>query len=80
MTPEDWFDLIEKRGPALRAAGVLVFRMDGVEFQLAPPEPQFPDAPAAAGEPVVDPPNPLDNPALYPDGVVPGYTLHPEDP
>jgi hypothetical protein len=79
VTPAAWFDLLEARAAALRAVGVLEITLEGVAIKLAPlvPEP-LPAAAQPASGPEHDDPDPLNNPALYPDGVVPGYTLQPD--
>ena len=74
---EQLLDLIEKHAPGLRKAGVLSVSIEGLSAQLAPAPIEVPAGNAEpAGEPGADP---LQDPALYPGGIVPGYTLAPED-
>lgn len=76
MTPEQWLDLIEARAVRLRAVGVTELTIDGNAVKLAPRDPEIPTT-GNSGTDVLDP-DPLKNPALYVDGIVPGYTLIPD--
>lgn len=74
---EQLLDLIERHAPALRKAGVLSISIEGLSAQLAPAPIELP---AGADVPAEDPgADPLHDPALYPNGVVPGYTLAEDD-
>lgn len=73
---EAWIDLLLKRGPELRKAGVLSIGVDGMSAVLAPAEPAA--DPATAGDDTQgenaeadEPTNPWENPASYPSGHVP---------
>lgn len=80
MTAEQWVTLIEQRAPALRTAGVVSISFDGCAVTLAPAAPTMPVGDTNTSQ--TDNDNggdPLNNPALYPDGVVPGYVLRPDD-
>jgi hypothetical protein len=74
MTGADWIALLLRHAKELREVGVLSIRIDGAAATFAPPLPAPSEATAAAP----DDPDPLNNPALYPDGRVPGYTLEPD--
>ena len=65
-------DVLVKRAPELRAAGVTSLTCDGISVTLAPA------APEPADEWVETPPqpdhtDPLSDPATYPNGVVPSF-------
>lgn len=69
--------LLEARAPGLRKVGVVSFAIEGLSVNLLPAPPEIPpvDPKDVPGPPPVDP---LQDPALYPGGVVPGYTLEDE--
>lgn len=70
----DLLDLIERKAPALIAAGVVSVQLEGVSFALAAAVPRKSDElPKAAPAPRqhVDP---LRDASTYPGGRVPGYT------
>jgi len=71
MDAETWIDLILKRGPELRRAGVMSLGCDGNSVVLAPAEPVVTDDDDVAPEADDDERNPWENPASYPTGHVP---------
>lgn len=71
---EAWIDLLLKRAPELRRAGILSIGVDGNSAVLAPAEldagdDDDKDAELEAAEPT----NPWENPASYPTGNVPSH-------
>lgn len=73
---EDLIDLIVKRAPDLREAGVLSLSVGEVHVVLAPAEP-----PETADEKSTEPEqysDPLDDPATYARGGVPRFEREPE--
>lgn len=65
-------DVIVDKAAALRRAGVLEVEIDGLSFGLLP----LAVGSEGAAEDVQakpEPPNPFDDPASYPGGIVPGY-------
>lgn len=79
MTANEWIALLIAQGPALREAGVTSLQFDGMGATLTPAAPKLDSTVGDKGH-MVDDANvdPLNNPALYPGGVVPGYEFHPE--
>lgn len=69
-TADQVLGLIADRAETLRRAGVTKVAVEGFSFELAPFEP---DVPAAKAEPEVHYANPLDDPATFPNGRVPGF-------
>lgn len=67
--PRELLDLLIEKAPALRAAGVIVFEAGTLKANLMPADPpevkQEPAKPSGTGD--------LNDPALYPGGIVPGY-------
>lgn len=75
MTSEEWIRLLEQHAVTLRSVGVLELSVDGCSATLAPREPEPAKHDGAEAEAV----DPLENPGLYPSGIVPGYTRPAED-
>ena len=71
MTAAEWIELLEAHAPKLRAAGVLALSVDGAAAQLAPAPPPPPSKEELAQQPTDS--DPLNDSALYPSGIVPGY-------
>lgn len=69
----DLIDLLIRRAPALYAAGVTSLSMDGFAVTLSAPASELPDAEDAPPPPKqhIDP---MQDPASYPSGRVPGFT------
>jgi hypothetical protein len=71
-TAAEILTLITERAEALRKAGVLVVQVDNFSVQLVPWSEPPPPATAAVEEgPFIDP---LEDPATYQNGRVPGFT------
>jgi hypothetical protein len=75
MTAAEFVALLEQHAPRLRDAGVLSIQVDGAGATFAPAPPPKVDLQAAAQPATSDP---LDDPALYQGGAVPGYELEGE--
>lgn len=76
MTADEWIDLMLKRASELRKAGITAIGCDGHTAALLPSEPEYSDPKAAAGPPIEEPPiDPLQDPATYADGLVPGFEI-----
>ena len=72
LPAEAWIDLLIKRSPDLRAAGILSIAFDSCSAVLAPAEAVVEkDDKPFVDEP--DDPNPWLNGSSYPTGNVPGY-------
>lgn len=75
LTTDDLLQLIAKRAPSLRAAGVKSVTLTDLSFELSPAEPPPPRAPTAreleASKANEVPADPLDDPMTYPGGEVP---------
>ncbi len=72
-TAAEWLDLLIERADALRKAGVTHVDLGGCAVTLAPPPVEMPierDRP----EPAEDL-DPLNDPATYADGRVPGFVI-----
>jgi hypothetical protein len=71
-----WIELVIERAADLRNAGVTAIAVDGCSVQLLPKEPTTPkfDDIKNDGEQLGGLP-PLLDPASYPDGIVPGFTI-----
>lgn len=68
--------MIIARAAELRRAGVQSMTLDGASVQLAPwiePSDKRDDKPAHVA---TEPTSVFDDPASYPTGVVPGFTIH----
>lgn len=80
MTAPELVELLIRRAPELRRAGVLQFPLEGGPVVLAPADPEqrtdATDKPPADFGPLLDP---LDDPMTYGGGSVPGYQI-PERP
>ena len=79
LTPAELVDLLIRRAPELRAAGVLQFPLEGGPVVLAAAEPMPVERATGGGEafdPLLDP---LDDPMTFGGGPVPGYKI-PERP
>lgn len=76
---ERWIDLVLSRAGELRDAGVLSLAIDGCSVTLAAKEPVLPTLPEIAKPDATarddGPLNPLVDPASYPFGIVPGFTI-----
>lgn len=72
MTAAEFVALLEQHAPRLREAGVLSIQVDGCAASFTPPPPPALDT-KGDGQPETG--DPLDNPALYSGGRVPGYAL-----
>jgi hypothetical protein len=69
---EAWIDLLLKRGPELRRAGVLSIGADGLSAVLAPADPVVDDSDDDSATTVEDEPaNPWERGESYPNGIVP---------
>lgn len=80
---EVWIDLLLKRGPELRKAGVLSIGCEGFSAVLAPPGPDDDgdDKTKKTGTDAADEPsNAWENPASYPTGNVPTIDVDKELP
>lgn len=68
-------DVLVKRAPALRAAGVRSVIVEGLSFELDPTEPPAPRAPSKRELEALKrqeiPADPFDDPMSYPAGFVP---------
>lgn len=71
---DGWIDLVIKRAAELRAAGITSIGCDGMTAEIATAAPSTDDKPLPKTdeEPECDP---LDDPASYRGGVVPGFTI-----
>lgn len=79
MDASAWIDLLLKRAPELRKAGILALSAEGYSAELAPAPPETPPPPKGGGLPA-EPDylgRPLEDPASYPDGRVPGFVIKP---
>lgn len=65
-------DTLIAKAPGLREAGVREVQFDGVSVKLAPHEPVVERGDDEEPETYSDP---MEDPALYPGGKVPGWTL-----
>jgi hypothetical protein len=65
--------MLVARADELRAAGVLRIRIGEFEADLAPAPPPEPDIDHGEPDEYSYPSDPLDDPALYHDGRVPGF-------
>jgi len=76
LTAAETLTLIAERAESLRKAGVLVVQVDGFSAQLAPwVDPVIPGR-AQVVEQYADP---LNDPATYPSGRVPGFEREPNE-
>lgn len=65
-------ELLIQRAPDLRRAGVFIVELGDLKFQLTPFDPA--DTRAGHQQTLAPPPaDPLDDPAAYPNGIVPGF-------
>lgn len=72
MDAEAWIDLLLKRGPELRRAGILSIGCDGNSAVLAPADPRDGNEEADKPAPPSDEPSDLwESPGSYPSGQVP---------
>ena len=74
VRPADWIRLLRANAEPLRRAGVTRIKFDGLEVELAPPEPHLP-APTLLD--IEDTSDPLNDPATY-GGAVPKFKRRPE--
>ncbi len=71
LTPEQWLDLLIRKAPALRSAGVTTIDLVGCRFEISPEMPQLEQSDQGQQEHTLEP---LDDPATYGRlGRVPGY-------
>lgn len=68
---EKLIDLLIEKGPRLRESGVLYVEVGNVKAQLAAIDP--PSEALDNGKPEPEFSDPLEDPALYGNGVVPGF-------
>lgn len=75
MSPiEELLEMVERRAPALRVAGLGSLRVDGFEIFLRDPDPRAVEIGAAeARVQEEDDADPLNDPATYPGGRVAGF-------
>lgn len=72
---EEWIRTVLKHAASLRAAGVTSIGPQSATF--APADPPPPDDTKVKSD-VADPPmNPFEDPAAYPDGIVPHFDIEP---
>ena len=69
VRPADWIRLLRDNAKKLRAAGVTRIKFEGLEVDLAPPEPQMPAAVPVSDADISDA---LDDPATF-GGSVPRF-------
>lgn len=77
VTPAEWLDLIARKVPALRAAGVLRIQFEGCTVDIAP-LPAIAEGEVATSVPVLDYGDPLDDPDTF-GGKVPTLRRQRED-
>lgn len=76
MDASAWIDLVIARSGELRRAGITAIGFEGCTTQLLP-DTTPPAADDKSAAPVVEEayPDPLRDPASFPGGFVPGYTI-----
>lgn len=80
MDAGTWIDLVITRAAELRAAGITEIEADGCSASLTPAPPPISDEKIVSDTQPDIPGNCFEDPASYPDGLVPGFKITKLDP